>query len=398
MDFSYSASEQAFRDEIRAWLAANVPGDFGTPAWPKPTEEKAMWALALDWTAKLHEAGWIGIDWPKEYGGRAASAIESFIFQEELSRYRTPRPVGIIGVGMAGPTIMAHGTDAQKAAHLKNILSGEDIWCQGFSEPNAGSDLAALKTSAVENGSHYVLNGQKIWTSYAHLADWCLLLARTDANAGGKHRGMTYFIVDMKSPGIDVRPLRQLTGDSEFNEVFFKDVEVPKENILGAEGNGWSVAITTLMHERVNIAAYYYGILKRTLTDVVSLTKRIQRNGRPLCEDPIIRQKLARFYCEVETQRLNNLRMRAQASSSDGPGPIGSIFKLLYANTHMALLELPLDILGPYAELLPKSPEYNAENGSWMPNFLRSRANSIEGGTNEILLNILADRVLGLPR
>lgn len=397
MDFSYSPKELAFRDEIRAWMAANVPGDWGTPQWPAPEDPDELDRQVREWGKKLYEGGWEGITWPREFGGRGASPIEQFIFQEELSERRTPPTITIIGIGMAGPTIMAWGTAAQKTRYLKKILSGEEIWCQGFSEPNAGSDLAALQTTATPDGDSYVVNGQKIWTSVAHCADWCLLLTRTDPRAA-KHKGLTYLIVDMKSPGIQVRPLRQITGDSEFSEIFFTDVRVPRSNALGQENNGWAVAITTLMHERVNIAAILYTRIKQTLNDVVDLTRRLKRHGRPLCEDPEVRRRLVRFYNSVETQRLNNLRMRAHMTASEDPGPIGSIFKLIWASSNQALLELPVAILGPYAELLPGSDARQDDAGDWMKLFLRARANSIEGGTSEILRNIIGERVLGLPR
>jgi len=397
MDFSYSPAELEFREEVRAWIDANIPGDFGSEAWPKPDDPEAYKKVAFDWMTRLYEGGWVGIDWPKEYGGRAATPIEQFIFMEEMSKYETPPTYNTIGVGMAGPTIMAHGSDEQKERYLQKILSGEEIWCQGFSEPNAGSDLAALKTSAVDDGDHYVVNGQKIWTSVAHLADFCILVARTDSS-GAKHQGMTYLLVDMHSDGVEVRPLHQITGDPEFNEVFFKDVRVPKANVLGGEGNGWMVAITTLMHERMNIAALLYGRIKKTLLEVVELTQTITRNGRPLCEDPVIRRKLAYFAANVETQRLNNLRMRAHASASQDPGPVGSIFKLIWCRANMDLLEMAVDILGPYAELLPGSDGHTDTIDIWMRHYLRSRANSIEGGTSEILKNITGERVLGLPR
>jgi alkylation response protein AidB-like acyl-CoA dehydrogenase len=362
-----------------------------------PKEEEGLDQEMSDWGRKLYEGGWAGITWPKEFGGRGATPIEQFIFQEEMAAYKTPPTISLIGIGMAGPTIMTWGTQEQKEAHLKKILSGEEIWCQGFSEPNAGSDLAGLQTSAALDGDHYVVNGQKIWTSVAHRADWCLLLTRTDTRVA-KHKGLTYLMVPMKSPGIQTRPLRQITGDSEFNEIFFTDVRVSRKNLLGQENNGWAVAITTLMHERVNIAAMLYTRIKQTLNDVVQLTQRVRRNGRPLSDDPIVRKKLVRFYTSVETQRLNNLRMRAQIKASDDPGPIGSIFKLIWASANQDLLELPMEILGPYAELLPGSAAHNSDVDIWMKHFLRSRANSIEGGTSEILRNIIAERVLGLPR
>ena len=397
MDFSYTTAELDFRDEVRDWIDENIPGDFGTEAWPKPEDPRELMAVTRDWMKTLHEGGWVGVDWPKEYGGRAVTSIEQFIWQEEISHHVTPQPVNSIGVGMAGPTIMGHGTDEQKERYLEKILSGEEIWCQGFSEPNAGSDLAALKTSAIDNGDHYVVSGQKTWTSVAQIAHWCILLVRTDST-GSRHAGMTYLLVDMRAPGVEVRPLVQITGDPEFNEVFFNEVKVPKENVLGGEGNGWMVAITTLMHERMNIAAMLYGHIRRTLDDVVKLTKQIKRNGKSLSEDPIIRQKLAYYHANVETQRLNNLRMRAHASASQDPGPIGSIFKLIWCKANMDLLELAVDILGPYAELMPGSDGHNELIDIWMRSWLRSRANSIEGGTSEILKNITGERVLGLPR
>lgn len=397
MDFSFSTEEQAFRQEVRTWITDNVPGRWGSDVWPIPEGDDAALQQVRDWNHKLYEAGWSGINWPTQYGGRDATPIEQFIFQEEMATVHTPPPIGVIGIGMAGPTIMAWGTQEQKDSHLKNILATDEIWCQGFSEPNAGSDLASLKTGAADAGDHYVINGQKIWTSGAHVADWCILVVRTDPNEA-KHKGMTYLLVDMKSPGVEVKPLEQITGDPEFNEVFFTDVKVPKANRLGAEGAGWGVAITTLMHERVNIAALLYGRIKQTLNEIVDLTREVKRNGRPLCEDGVIRDRLAYFHNAVEMQRLNNLRMRAEMKATQDPGPIGSIFKLTWARDNMNLLEMPLQILGPYAELLPESDAHTKQVDIWMRHFLRSRANSIEGGTTEILRGIIAQRVLGLPR
>ena len=397
MDFSYSTAELDFREEVRDWIDKNIPGDYGTDSWKRPEDPKAQLDDSYKWMKTLHDGGWVGMDWPTEYGGRASTPIEQFIWMEEVSKFNTPGPINTIGVGMAGPTLMAHAKDHQKERFLEKILSGEEIWCQGFSEPNAGSDLAALKTSAVEDGDDYVINGQKIWTSVAHLADYCILLTRSDSS-GAKHAGMTYMIVDMKSPGIEVRPLVQITGDPEFNEVFFNDVRVPKENVLGGEGNGWMVAITTLMHERMNIAALLYGRIKKTLDEVVKMTQTIKRDGKPICENPAIRQKLAYYHANVETQRLNNLRMRAEASATKDPGPIGSVFKLIWCKANMDLLEIAVDILGPYGEVIPGSDYQNSMLDDWMRHWLRSRANSIEGGTTEILKNITGERVLGLPR
>lgn len=397
MDYSYSEQETAFRAEVREWCNTAIKGEWGTESWPTPSTPEDYLTEVRSWATQLYDGGWAGITWPTEYGGRDATPIEQFIFQEELSNFRTPHPPTVIGVGMAGPTIMTWGTPEQKDRYLKKILSGEEIWCQGFSEPNAGSDVAAAGTTAVPDGDDYIITGQKIWTSVAHIADFCILLTRTDPNAQ-KHKGLTYLIVDMKSPGVEVKPLRQITGDAEFNEVFFTDVRVPKANILGKENQGWMVAITTLMHERTNIAALLYGAIRRTLLDVTELAKKIERNGRPLSEDPIVRRKLAHFYANVETQRLNNLRMRAAMKADQDPGPIGSIFKLIWSTANQDLLEMPVDILGPYAGHYADSPGRHALDGLWFKQMLRSRANTIEGGTSEILRNIVGERVLGLPR
>ncbi|MEO8449200.1 MAG: acyl-CoA dehydrogenase family protein [Gemmatimonadota bacterium] len=397
MDFSLSPVELAFRDEIRSWLQANVPGDYGTPAWPKPADEAGQHAASHQWVTKLHQGGWGAITWPKQYGGRDATPTEQFIFNDEMAAYRTPVPFTIIGIGMAGPTIMSFGTPAQRDRYLAKIVSGEEIWCQGFSEPNAGSDLANLATSAVPSGDHYVVNGQKIWTSFGPIAGWCLLLVRTDPVAA-KHKGLSYLLVDMRSPGVEIRPIRQITGDSEFSEIFFTDVRVPKANLLGPENDGWRVAIRTLMHERTNIAALVYTNFKRELRDVVSLTKRLTRNGRPLSADPLVRRKLVHFYGVAETMRLSNLRMRAGKTAADDPGPIGSIFKLIWATSNQAMQELAVEVLGPYAELVSGRDAERGDEGAWLKRYLRSLANSIEGGTSEILRNIVAERVLGLSR
>ncbi len=258
---------------MRAWIRAHVPGDYGSAAWPAPADEEGRMADMRAWQRTLYQGGWAGITWPVEYGGRGATPVEQFIFQEEMAACRVPQTLTVIGIGMAGPTLMTWGTPAQKHAHLPRILSGEEIWCQGFSEPGAGSDLAGLATSARQDGDHYVINGQKIWTSLAHVADYCLLLARTDP-AAPRHKGLTYLIADMKAPGVRVQPLRQMTGDAEFNEIFFTDVRVPRQNVLGQENQGWLVAMTTLMHERVNVAALLYTHLKQTLADVVTLSRR----------------------------------------------------------------------------------------------------------------------------
>jgi len=247
MDLTLTPDEEAFRDEVRAWLQENDPG-------PEPDGEEPKFLFRRDWQRKMHDAGWAGISWPKEYGGRGASLIEQAIFSEEMARAKAPSPANVLGLVMGGPVVIAHGTEQQKERFLEPILSAEEIWCQGFSEPESGSDLASLKTKAVRENGNWRVSGQKVWTTYAHEAKWCMLLARTDTDAP-KHKGLTYFICDMEQDGVEVRPLRQITGEAEFNEIFFEGAHVDDENLIGGEGNGWMVAITTLMHERAGLGA-----------------------------------------------------------------------------------------------------------------------------------------------
>src|SRR2546426_4629683 len=242
MDLTLSPSEEAFRDELRSWLEANHPGAV-------PEDENYAFEFRRKWQAKLHDGGWAGLSWPKEYGGRGATLIEQAIFSEEMVRSNAPAPANVLGLVMGGPVVIAHGTEEQKKRYLEPILSAEEIWCQGFSEPESGSDLASLKTKAVRKGDEWLVTGQKVWTTMAHQAKWCMLLARTDPDAP-KHQGITYFLLDMDQPGVNVRPLYQITGEPEFNEIFLEEARIPHENIVGEEGNGWAVAITTLMNER----------------------------------------------------------------------------------------------------------------------------------------------------
>ncbi|MBM4186653.1 MAG: acyl-CoA dehydrogenase [Gemmatimonadetes bacterium] len=397
MNFSLAPTELAFRDELRAWIQKHIPGDFGTPRWPAPEGHGAKLAAGVAWAKKLNEGRWAAVHWPAAYGGRDASPMEQFILYDEMAGYRTPIPPTVIGLGMAGPVLMHYGTDAQRERYLRKIVSADEIWCQGFSEPNAGSDVANLSTSAVASGDHYLVNGQKIWTSFGSDADWCLLLARTDPTVP-KHKGISCLLVDMRTPGVEVRPIRQITGESEFTEVFFTNVVVPRANLLGREHDGWRVAITTLMHERANIAALVYAGFKRELREVVGLAKRLTRHGRPLTEDPVVRRKLVDYYAVAETLRINNIRMRVGKSAADDPGPIGSIFKLVWATANQSMHRLAVDVLGPAAELLAGPGAESGGHGDWLKRYLRTLANSIEGGTSEILRGIVAERILGLGR
>ena len=324
MDLNLTSEERQFRDELRAWLEANVPKDWGE--WrEKPIEDSFPYLRV--WQRQLYEGGWAAVSWPKEYGGRSASLMQQAIFWEEMARAEAPPMVNALGLGLIGPTIIAFGTEAQKKRFVPRILSAEEIWCQGFSEPNAGSDLASLQTDARLAGDHYVVNGQKVWTSYGWVGDWCEVVVRTDANVP-KHKGLTVLLVDMKSPGVDVRPLRQMTGESEFSELFFRDVRVPAENVLGKVNDGWNVAVSTLMHERGSYGARLHLLFKRNISRLIELSRTFPREGHPAAQNPLLRQKLAQCYAEVEIMRLNQLRAFSRITASGVPGPEGSIQKI----------------------------------------------------------------------
>jgi alkylation response protein AidB-like acyl-CoA dehydrogenase len=376
VDLTLSPQEQTFRDELRAWLEANDPGR-------EPEGDEAGFEFRRQWQRKLHEAGWAGVSWPKEYGGRGATLVEQAIFNEEVVRSRTPSAANVLGLAMGGPTVIAHGTEEQKQRYLEPILSAEEIWCQGFSEPESGSDLASLKTRAVRDGNEWVVTGQKVWTTLAHHAKWCMLVARTDPDAA-KHQGITYFLMDMQQEAVQVRPLVQITGEAAFNELFIEEARIPNENIVGGEGNGWAVAITTLMHERATLA---FGLQVQVKIALGELMATARESGRSA--DPIVRDRLAQLYIESEVLRLNAYRGLSAIMRHGVPGPEGSLGKWQWADVNQSLTELALDIAGPRALL---------HSDDWTYRFLRARANSIEGGTTEILKNIIAERVLGLPR
>ena len=389
MDLNLTPDEQSFRDELRLWLSSNVP-----EPWPRDRigeDRQAYWEFLRTWQRRLFDGGWAGVSWPKEYGGRGASPIQTSIYLAEIARARTPQQVGVIGEALVGPTIMVAGTDQQKQRFLSRILTGEDIWCQGYSEPNSGSDLASLGTKAVRDGDHYVVNGQKIWTSSAHVADWCLLLVRTDP-AVPKHKGITCLLVDMKSDGVSTRPLRQMSGDSGFNEVFFTDVRVPVKNQLGELNNGWRVGLTALMNERANLGSSMYVAFEETMRQLIEHCRTLKRNGRTLAEDPLVRQKIAQAQVELEIFRLNTDRALSRSNAGETPGPEGSFSKLYWSEMNQRLTQTAMEVLGDAAQL------DSFDDGQWAYRFLRSRGNTIEGGTSEIQRNIIAERVLGLPK
>jgi len=388
MDLTLSPTEEAFRDELRGWLAANNPGK------PPPGDDEAF-EFRRRWQRQMYDAGWAGISWPKEYGGRGATLIEQAIFFEEMVRANAPSVANVLGLVMGGPVVITHGTEEQKQRYLKPILSADEIWCQGFSEPDAGSDLASLKTRAVKRNGGWVVSGQKVWTTLAHEAKWCMLVARTDPDAP-KHQGLTYFLMDMEQDGVDVKPLVQITGEAEFNEIFMDEAYIPDENILGDVGSGWSVAITTLMNERAGLAFAAQAALQLAMRRAIELAGSTSRNGRLASEDPVVRDQLAQLFIESEIFRVTNYRGLTKIMKNGVPGPEGSLGKWQWADVNQRLMELAMEIEGPYGQFADGS-EYSL-GGDWQYQFLRTRANSIEGGTTDILRNIVAERVLGLPK
>ncbi|MDP9343811.1 MAG: acyl-CoA dehydrogenase family protein [Actinomycetota bacterium] len=394
MDFRDTPQEAEFRTGLRAWLADNIPEGWGQPGYREPQGDERV-AFYRDWSRRLYEAGFVGLTWPERYGGREAPITHQVIALEEFARSGAPEHMNVIGLGMAGPTILSHGTEQQKDRYLEPILTAEEVWCQGFSEPGSGSDLASLSTRAVRDGDDFVVNGQKVWSSFAHIAGYCILLTRTDPSVE-KHRGLTYFILDMHAPGVEVRPLRQITGDAEFNEIFLTDVRIPAENILGGEGNGWAVAITTLMNERAVLGIVLTVRLEVGIRRLIELARDTKRNGHRAADDPLVRDRIARLWSEYQALRFTNYRAYSSFLATGVPGPEGSAAKLLWSETNQQITRLAIEIEGPYAML--SGGEHAVQDGLWQRLQLRSRGNSIEGGTSEILRNIIAERVLGLPK
>ena len=396
MDFSLTPAQQEFRERVRSWLDQNIPAEWRLLASGSDMPRREVYGFLRGWQRTLSEAGFIGLTWPKEYGGGGLTFLEEMILQEEMALAKAPPILNVLGVGMAGPTIIAYGTEAQKKRYPPKILSCEEIWCQGYSEPNAGSDLAALQTRAVKDGDHWVVNGQKVWTSFAEVSDFMMLLARTDP-AAPRHKGITYFLLDMKLPGVTVKPLRQLTGEAEFNEVFLDNVRVPDAQVLGGVDNGWAVGLTTLMYERLTLGFGLQVRLRIALERLIELARRMEKDGRVITKDPVMRQKLAQLWIDTECLRYTGARALTRLLRGEMPGPEASTGKMMWVETHQRLQELALEIEGPYAQL-SKGSDWAVADGIWQHAFLRSRANSIEGGTTEIQKNIIGERVLGLPK
>ena len=395
MDLNLSPSEEALRRELSGWLRANLPEDWRSTRLRGLPEGQAI-DVRRAWEQKLGEGGWLGVSWPKDYGGRGATAMEHAIYLQELLQADAPDSLNTLGLNLVGPTIIDAGTDEQKRRFLPPMLRGEVVWCQGFSEPNAGSDLAGLQTRAELDGDEWVVNGQKIWSSGAHYAHWCALLARTDQDVP-KHKGISFLLVDMRSPGITVRPIRQISGDSDFNEIYFDSVRVPRDNVLGQPNEGWAVANRMLAYERGVITMEMLAGYEKLWNELRDYARATRRNGKPLIDDPAVREQLAQSYTDIQLMRLANLRLITRYMRGLAPGAETSIMKLHWAETEQRLSDLSLALAGPEGLALRGSPRAVA-GGEWLRLYFLSRAATIYGGTQDIQRNIIAERVFGLPR
>jgi alkylation response protein AidB-like acyl-CoA dehydrogenase len=385
MDFRDSPVEAEFRAGLRSWFAANLP-----PGWAERDPAVGLEDVEVSraWSRRLYAGGYAGITWPEEHGGLGLPPTYQAIYLEESARHDAPGHIGVIGLGMAGPTILAWGTDEQKDRYLRPLLAADEIWCQGFSEPGAGSDLAGVRTSAELDGDEWVVNGQKVWSSHAHVADWCILLVRTDAD-GDRHQGLSYLLLDMHAAGVQVRPLRQLTGDPEFNEIYLTDVRVPRGSMLGRPGDGWAVAMTTLLHERGTLGFALTARLEQLLNRLVRTARERAADGSRPADDPGVRDRIGQLVVDVEALRYTNYRALTTLVRTGVPGPEGAIAKLHWSEANQRLTRLAHELVGPSAV---------AAGSFWGYQQLRSRGNTIEAGTSEVLRSIVAERVVGLPR
>jgi alkylation response protein AidB-like acyl-CoA dehydrogenase len=384
VDFSYPREIEQFRKELRAWLAANLTDDVVT-AGRRRGKDDASFATLRDWNATMADARWAAVSWPREYGGRGATVLEQLVYAEETTRARAPVPLNVIGMNNIAPAIMQYGTEAQKRTLLPRMMRADDIWCQGMSEPDAGSDLASLRTRAISDGDHFVVNGQKIWTSLGYRANWCQLYVRTDPDAP-KHKGISCLIVDMSLPGIEVRPLVTLNGDADFAEMFFNDVRVPANALLGPLNGGWQIATTTLSHERAG-AARLYTEMRVRLEELVTDLADVKIDGRPVLEDPVTLRRLGEIALRIKY--LEVLCQRSISATLHGGDAFGSasLAKTIWGEVGQDIAALAFDLLGPLDA-----------GRRWADYRLTSRSLTIAGGTTQINKNITAQRVLGLPR
>ncbi len=389
MDFRWSEDDEAFRDEVRAWLKDHLVGEYAALGGGGGPADESGWDVRMGWEKKLAEAGWIGLGWPKEYGGRNASITQQLIFNEEYAKANAPARVSFFGEGLLGPTLIAFGTEEQKQRFLPGILQCKELWCQGFSEPDAGSDLANVKTRAVLDGDEWVVNGQKVWTTLAHRSDWIFAVCRTDSDAP-KHKGLSFILLPMDQPGIEVKPLKQLTGSAEFNEVFFTDARASADLVVGNINEGWKVAMGTLGFERGTAFLAQQLRFQQECNEVIEYAKK-----HDLARDAIVRQKLADAWIGVQIMKYNGFRTISKLLATGSPPPEASISKLYWSHWHRHLGELEMELMGPWSEVLA-GPDYELEE--FQSSFLLSRAETIYTGSTEIQKNIIGERVLGLPR
>jgi alkylation response protein AidB-like acyl-CoA dehydrogenase len=402
VDFRFSAEDEAFREEVRTWLGEHLVGEYvALGDVGGPADETGM-DVRLAWERELGRGGWIGLGWPKEMGGRGASITQQLIFNEEYARARAPARTSFFGEGLLGPTLIAFGSHEQKARFLPGILQARELWCQGFSEPDAGSDLANVNTRAVLDGDEWVINGQKVWTTLAHRADWCFLVCRTDPEAP-KHKGLSFILCPMRQPGVEAKPLKQMTGSAEFNEVFFTDARTEADLVVGGVNNGWKVAMGTLGFER---GTAFLSQQLRFANECQRVIEYARKNG--LNSDPIVRQRLAKAYIGLQIMRYNGFRALTRMLATGSPGPEASISKLYWSTWHRDLGELEMTLMGPWSQVLAEEGSVAAGAGGevsagyepegFQKTFLESRAETIYTGSSEIQKNIIGERVLGLPR
>ena len=397
MDYRFTPEQEEFRTEFVSWLEKNVPDDWDPSRFRNFETSEELISAYRDFQRRLSDGGYAAMHYPKEYGGQGRTLMEEIIVQQTLASHcmelRTP---GIITHGMAAPTILICGSEKQKREFLPKILNGTHIWCQGFSEPNAGSDVANVSTRAVKEKDYYIVNGQKVWTSIAHHSDYCIILVRTDPDVP-KHKGLSYLLMDMKLPGIEVTPIKQITGEAEFNEVFMEDVQVTVDMLVGEEGQGWKIAITTLMFERILGDAIMSAVYQENIKKMIEMATQTKRSGRPVIEDPVFRQQIAQAYIEVMVLKYHGLRNISNQLQGGVPGPEGSIGKLLWSEPNQRICEAAVGMQGPNGQIMGGSP-WSIQDGFWQFGFLRSKGNTIEAGTSEIQRNIIGERVLGLPK
>lgn len=396
MDFTFTPEQEEFRKEFTEWLKKTLPSDWDPANQPTFETVEEMKAAYQDFQKKLFDSGYAAMHYPKEYGGGGRTVNEELIVLQTIaSTCYSLKMTGTVTHAMAVPVMYECGSEKHKKELLPKTLDGTYVWCQGFSEPDAGSDVANISTLAIKEGDHYVVNGQKVWTSLAHASDYCMLVVRTDPDSR-KHRGLSYLFVDMTLPGIDVRPMKQITGESEFNEVFFTDVKVPADMLVGEQGGGWMIAITTLMFERIMGDVVIGSVYERNVHKMIEMAGIAKNSGRPVLDNPVYRQQLAQSYIEVMALKYHGLRNFSTQAKGQMPGPEGSIGKLLWSEPNQRIAEAAIGMMGP-GSMITSGP-YSIHGGFWQYSFLRSKGNTIEAGTSEIQRNIIGERVLGLPK